>query len=375
MIKFRISNFGFRISVHPPLDNSARRFIESSIQHPSLTALSSHGYPQSVITDQGETRLDFKDRTLGLIIFGVAHILIGVFCALLIPLMFLSVALSNSVAGGGIDARSAWSASALYGFMAVTFVWLGLGSIRARRWARELILSLSRIWLLTGICSMVIGMLVVPAVIRGLGAGSELPREMALFVILVIFGVIGLLYVVLPVLFVLFYRSPHVVATCRARHPEPQWVDACPRRLLTLMVVWILFAVSALLMPAYNFFFPFFGIVLTGAAGAVLWALVLALCVALAIGTCKRALWAWWGGLALTLVFTLSSTLVALRFDLSEIMGLMKLPADQIAMMDTLPMLDGWVMVLGTVCVWGTFILYLMTLRRYFAPAPIDTDA
>jgi len=25
--------------------------------------------------------------------------------------------------------------------------------------------------------------------------------------------------------------------------------------------------------------------------------------------------------------------------------------------------------------VWGTFIVYLMTLRRYFAPAPIDTDA
>jgi len=326
------------------------------------------------MTDQGETQLDFKDRTLGLIIFGVAHILIGVFCALLIPLMFLSVALSNSVAGGGIDARSAWSASALYGFMAVAFVWLGVGSIRARRWARELILSLSWIWLLTGICSLIIGMLVIPAVVRGTGVATGIPPEMVSLIVLVIFGVVGLFYVVMPGALVLFYRSPHVAATCRTRHPEPQWFDACPRRLLTLMVVWILFAVSALLMPAYNFFFPFFGIVLTGAAGAALWALVLALCVALAIGTCKRALWAWWGGLALTLVFTLSSTFVALRFDLSEIVGLMKLPEDQIAMMDTLPMLDGLVMVLGTVCVWGTFILYLMTLRRYFAPPTTDAD-
>jgi len=327
------------------------------------------------MTDSNQQTPDFKDRTPGLIIFGVVSILIGAFCALLVPLMFLSVALSDSVAGSGVDARSAWSASALYGFMAVVFVWLGIGSIRARRWARELLLSLSWIWLLTGICSIVIGILVVPAVIRGLGAGSDLPPEMALFVILVTFGVIGLLYVVLPALFVLFYRSPHVVATCRARHPEPQWVDACPRRLLTLMVVWVLFAVSALLMPAYNFFFPFFGIVLTGAAGAVLWALVLALCVVLTIGTGKRAPWAWWGGLALTLVFTLSSTLVALRFDLSEIVGLMRLPEDQIAMMDALPIFDGWIMALGTFFVWGTFIVYLMTLRRYFAPAPIDTDA
>ena len=309
-----------------------------------------------------------KDRTLGLIIFGVVSILIGACCALLVPLMFLSVALSETVTGGGVDVRSASSASALYGFMAAVFVWLGIGSIRARLWARELVLSVSWIWLLTGICSMVIGILVVPAVVGGTGVDTGIPPEMTMIVMLVIFGVIGSLYVVLPALFVLFYRSPHVAATCRARHPDPQWVDACPRRLLTLMVVWVLFAVSALLMPAYNFFFPFFGIVLTGVVGATLWALVLAVCVALAVGTCRKAPWAWWGGMALTLVFTLSSALVTLRLDLSEIMGLMKLPEDQVAMMDTLPMFDGWVLVLGTVFVWGTFIFYLMTLRQYFAP-------
>jgi hypothetical protein len=309
-----------------------------------------------------------KDRTLGLIIFGVVSILIGACCALLVPLMFLSVALSETVTGGGVDVRSAWSASALYGFMAAVFVWLGIGSIRARRWARELLLSLSWIWLMTGICSLVIGILVVPAVVGKTGVDTGIPPEMTMIVMLVIFGLIGSLYVVLPALFVLFYRSPHVAATCRARHPDPQWVDACPRRLLTLMVVWVLFAVSALLMPAYNFFFPFFGIVLTGVVGATLWALVLAVCVALAVGTCRKAPWAWWGGLALTLVFTLSSALVTLRLDLSEIMGLMKLPEDQVAMMDTLPMFDGWVLVFGTVFVWGTFIFYLMTLRQYFAP-------
>jgi len=322
-----------------------------------------------------DATLEFKDRTTGLIIFGVVSVLIGAFCALLVPLMFLSVALSETVAGGGVDARSAWSASALYGFMAVTFAWLGIGSIRARRWARELLLSVSWIWLLTGICSLMIGMLVIPAVVRGTGVATGIPPEMTSLIVLVIFGVIGLLYVVLPGAFVLFYRSPHVAATCRARYPDPQWIDACPRRLLTLMVVWVLLAVSALLMPAYNFFFPFFGIVLTGAAGAVLWAFVLALCVALAVGTCRRAPWAWWGGMALSLAGTLSSTLVVLRFDLMEIMTLMKLPEDQVAMMDAMPILDGWIMALVTVFVWLTFIVYLMTLRQYFLSAPISADA
>ena len=247
------------------------------------------------MTETNEATLEYKDRTLGLVIFGVVSILIGVCSALLIPLTFLSMALSKSVAGGGVDARSAWSASTLYGFMAVAYIWLGIGSIRARRWACELLLSLSWIWLLTGICSVVIGILVVPAAMREFGAAEALPEEMASLVIFVTLGVIGLLCVVVPGLFVLFYRAPSVVATCRARHPEPQWIDACPRRLLTLTVVWVLLAMSALLMPAYNFFFPWFGIALTGAAGAVLWALVLVVCVALAVGTCKRASWAWCG--------------------------------------------------------------------------------
>jgi hypothetical protein len=324
------------------------------------------------MTGSNDATSEFKDRTLGLIIFGVVSILVGTCCALLIPVMFLSVALTDSVAGGGVDARSAWSASALYGVMAVAFVWLGVGSIRARRWAAELMLSLSWIWLLTGFCSLVIGILVVPAMIRQLSAESSLPPEMALFVILVTFGVIGLLCVVLPGLFVLFYRSPHVVATCRARHRDPEWIDSCPRRLVTLIVVWVLLAVSALLMPAYNFIFPFFGIVLTGSAGAVLWAFVLALCVALAFGTCRRAPWAWWGGMAFSLAGTISSILVVLRLNLTEIMTLLNLPEDQVAMMDTLPVLDVWVVALGTLVVWGTFIVYLMTLRRFFAPNAAD---
>jgi hypothetical protein len=165
-----------------------------------------------------------------------------------------------------------------------------------------------------------------------------------------------------------------VAATCRVRHPEPQWIDDCPQKLLTLMVVWVLAAVSVLLMPAYDFIFPLFGIVLTGANGAALWILVLAACVVLAVGTCRRTPWAWWGGMALTLAGTLSSILVVLRLDLSEIMTLMSLPEDQVAMMETVPVLEGWVIALGTLLVWGTFIVYLMTLRRYFASAPVAAD-
>ena len=235
-------------------------------------------------------------------------------------------------------------------------------------------LSLSWIWLLTGICSVVIGILMVPAIFRVLGADSDFPPELTVVVIAVTFCVIGLLYVLLPGLYVLFYRSPHVAATCRARHPDPQWFDVCPRRVLTLTVVWFLAAISVLLMPAYDFFFPIFGAVLTGAAGAVMWALVLGLCVALTVGSLRRSPWAWWTGMGLTIFAALSSVLTVLRHDLSEIMVLMDLPADQISMVAASGIPEGWPMALVTAFVWGSFVVYLTALRRFFLPASDAVD-
>jgi hypothetical protein len=326
------------------------------------------------MTDPCHTAHAYKDRTVGLVVFGSVSILIGVCCLLLISLMFLSVALSKTAGVGSVDLRSAFAASAMYGCMAVAFVWLGVGSIRARRWACQLLLSLSWIWLLTGVCSVVVGMLVVPAVVGQLGAQSDLPPELGWIVILVTFGVIGLLYVVLPGLFVLFYRSPHVAATCRARHPGPEWIDGCPRQLLTLTVVWVLLAVSILLMPAYDFFFPFFGVALTGIAGALPWALVLVICGALAVGSCRRAGWAWWGGLFLTLAGTVSSIVTVLRYDLSEIVALMKLPEDQVELIRAMPVFDGWLLALTTAVVSGTFLIYLFALRRFFDSGPVEQN-
>jgi hypothetical protein len=325
------------------------------------------------MTDSNQQASDFKDRTPGLITFGVVSILIGACCALLIPLSLIAAALSQGT-GGGVDSRSAWAASAMYGFLAVAFVWLGVGSIRARRWACEILLSLSWIWLLTGICSLLLGILVIPAVVRQAALASEIPPELTSIVMLVIFGVIGFLYVVLPGAYVLFYRSPNVAETCRIRHPAPQWIDNCPRRLLTLMLLWVLLAASVLLMPAYNFIFPFFGLVLTDASGAGMWCLVLALCVILAAGTCRRALWAWWGGVALVVAAAISSSLVALRYDLTEIMMLMDLPGDQVSLIAGLGLEGGWQMALINAFVWGTFLAYLMTLRRFFKPTPVEAD-
>lgn len=326
-----------------------------------------------VVTSNQETEAvsasGFKDRSLGLVIFGVITILIGAFCALLVPLILVAGSLL-----GTADLRSAVPSAVLYTVVAAIFIWLGVGSIRARRWACELTLSLSWIWLVTGICSMVVGAWLVPAMLRGMVAGSDLPPNFVLVVSLVVFGVIGILYVLLPGAFVMFFSSPHVAATCRARDPQPQWTDDLPGRLLTLVIVWALAAVSVLVMPAYGFVVPFFGVVLSGASGAAVWFAILAGCVALAWGSARRVPWAWWGGFVAIVLATLSSVITAVRVDPEEFVLAMGLPEEQMVLLSGIAMPGRWVMALVWFVVWGTFLAYLMTVRRFFLPMPNEVD-
>lgn len=314
----------------------------------------------------------FKDRSLGLVVFGSVAVLIGVFCALLVPLTLVGLVVGGA---GGVAPRSALSAIAMYTVGAVAFVVLGIGSIRARRWARALLLSLSWIWLLTGLCSLAVGLLVLPPLMRQLAAESGLPPSWVVAVNLVIIAVGGVAYGLLPGAFVLFYRSPHVEATCRSRDPGSEWIERCPRRLLTLTVVWVLLAVSVLLMPGYNFVFPLFGLVATGGVGAGFWLIVLVVCAALAIGTCRRAPWAWWGGVALTVVVVLSSSVTLLRYDLLDLVALLELPDDEVARMALLAVPEGWPLVMINLVVWGTFVAYLWSLRGLFTRSSADDEA
>ena len=317
--------------------------------------------------DGADLPLEFRDRSLGLIIFGVIEILIGAVCALLVPLILVATPLA-----GTADLRTTVPSMVLYAVVAAVFIWLGVGSIRARRWACELTLSLSWIWFVTGICSIAAAVLLVPAMLRGMVAASDLPPNFVFFVSLVVFGVIGLLYVLLPGAFVLFYRSPHVAATCRVRDRSPQWTDDLPRRLLTLVIVWALAAVSVLVMPAYGFVVPFFGFVLRGASGAAVWAAILAVCVVLTWGSSRRAPWAWWGGVVAVLLATLSSVITAVRVDPAAFILAMGLPEEQMALLSEIAMPGRWVMALVWVVMWGAFLAYLMTARRFFFTGDSD---
>jgi hypothetical protein len=254
----------------------------------------------------------------------------------------------------------------LYAVFAGVLIWLGVGSIRARRWACELMLSISRIWLLTGVASLVITWFILPGLMRSVGGAAGMPAAVLLMTTAVTFVIVSFVYVMLPGAFVLFYRSPDVMATCRARDPRPQFTDGCPPRILTLAVVWALAAVSVLVMPAYDWAFPFFGTMVVGIEGAVPWLVVLVVCGMLAWGSCRRSPWAWWGGVAATGAAAVSTVLTSLRMDPKSILSVMRLADDQVRLLSSISWPDRWMIVLLWVAVWGSMLAYLVSLRRFF---------
>ena len=91
---------------------------------------------------------DFKDRKVGLVVFGILQIILGGLCALLVPLMILGMIASRTfedVSAAGMSARMMVPGVLFYVIVAVWFIWMGIGSIKARRWARALVLVTS--WL------------------------------------------------------------------------------------------------------------------------------------------------------------------------------------------------------------------------------------
>ena len=93
------------------------------------------------MTDEGE---NFKDRKGGLIAFGVLEILAGAFCALMAPIMLVSMLLPAALLEEGaappVDVGMMIPGLLFYVSLAVWFIWMGIGSIKARRWARALLL-------------------------------------------------------------------------------------------------------------------------------------------------------------------------------------------------------------------------------------------
>jgi hypothetical protein len=313
----------------------------------------------------------YKDRSVGLIVFGILTILLGCLSGLLVPLMLVGQMASAKATGAPPPFSAILPGISIYGFLAVALVWLGIGSIMARRWARALLLIFSWCWLGMGLFVVVIMAFVIPKVLPSLSSSGPnthpgLPVSAIVGVMVGMFLVFGVLFVILPAVWTFFYNSRHVKATCEARDPVTRWTDACPLPVLGFCL-WLVFSVPMMLiMPiAGHCVMPFFGIFLTGVPGAMLCLAIAAIWSYAAWSLYKLEQRGWWLILIAFCVFMASALLTFARHDMLEMYRLMNYPEAQIEQIQKSGLLMGnrmtWLMAFSVL----PFLGYLLFIRKF----------
>ncbi len=311
---------------------------------------------------------EFKDRHGGLIGFGILVILIGCVCALFVPLMFWGQAMAAGRTGGAPNYRMMIPGAITYGVLAVSFIWLGIGSIMARRWARALLLILSWAWLVIGVIMIGWMAFLLPRIFQQPPPGGHPMPEGALTIALVVtLAIMGVMFVVLPGLLVLFYRSRHVKATCEARDPVERWTDACPLPVLALSLFLVFGMVSMVPMAvAYHGVMPFFGRLLSGPPGTALILAMIAVWGYCAVASYRCEISAWWILLISFVVLTVSSILTFSRVDPMEMYRLMGYPEHQVEQLKQYSLLWGNRLMLFMSLSPVPFLGYLLYVKKYF---------
>lgn len=212
---------------------------------------------------------EYKDCSSGLLILGIAEMLLGALCGLLIAFMLLGQVMLAKTGRGEANYRAMLPAAVMYGFGMVVFISLGIGSLKARRWARALNLILGWFWLVSGVLGGFTLFTTLPMMKQTLASTrGQVPPAFFGFIVLFTVGFYAVFFVALPAALVFFCRNKQVRATCDRRDPVERWTDRRPLPVLALSLLLVLGAVMTLGTSAgYGGFYPFAGRLLTGLPG------------------------------------------------------------------------------------------------------------
>jgi hypothetical protein len=309
---------------------------------------------------------DYQDRSTGLLVFGILTILMGALCALFVPLMIFSQAMAARDPALA-DTRGVIFGTGMYAGLAVAFIWLGIGSVRARRWAPALLTIFCWGWLLMGVISLVFMGIMMPAMLaKSHPPSGKLDPAMQGVIMAISLGFTAVVFVLIPGVWAFFYSHKNVRATCELRDPVERWTDRCPLPVLGAAFWTTLAAPCLLIMPlAGAAVLPFFGAFLSGWPAAVLCVVFGLVWLWAAWRIYKLDILGWWVVVSFVGLFSLSSILTYSRHSIFELYALMGYSQAQMDLMReyTLPQ---------SFLTWGVLawvlpmLGYLIFIRRYF---------
>jgi hypothetical protein len=318
------------------------------------------------------TPTDYRDRSTGLVLFGIAALIFGGLCLMLVGTMILGQLFGPMRQAQGPAAIL--PGLLVYGFLAVSLIWLGIGSMLARRWARALLLIVSWAALYMGAMGLVTLGLILPGVVQGLQKSQpNIPPVAANAVMIFPLLFVFIFLILVPLVGLLFYRSPHVKATCEARDPVKRWTDRCPLPVLAVSL-WLGICVPILLVMPISFrgVLPFFGVLLSGWVGSLGYLALAALWAWCAVALYRLDVRALWVTILTILLFSVSNVVTYTQHDIFEVYRLMGYPADQIEMMKSMPFLNSTTMAMWSILPMLPIVVYLLFIRHHFRGKSVE---
>jgi hypothetical protein len=288
------------------------------------------------------------------------------------PLVLLGQLVGARAGGEAMPLRLMLPASLMYAVLAAAFIWLGVGSTQCRRWARALVLILAWIWLLSGIVGIVAAAIILPQVMSGPPPGAppgtpEMPAAAQVAVIVFALAFTSVIYIIIPGALLVFYRSPHVKATCEARDPVARWTDACPLPVLAISLMLGLGAATVpLLIVGYHSIVPCFGIYLSGLPGAAVLLVMMAAYAWGARAMYKLNIAGWWIALIGFALWMVSAAVTFARVGIIPMYELMEFPKAQLDVFRKMSLMNSPLLpVMMAVC-WLPFIGFVAYTRKFF---------
>lgn len=308
----------------------------------------------------------YRDRGVRLRLFGLLTILAGIGAVLLGLSHFALPLLADSIPDFRITASQIATGVITFVAIGVVLVACGTGSIRERRWVRPAMLTVGWTWLFVGLATL--GFVVTNLDDLTILAGSELadrPPEIETLIRWILLLPCAGFGIVMPLLILWAYNHKDVLATCRARHPDPDWSDRCPSTVLVLALA-LGFAGLLSLPMALRPLLPWFGDLRTGVAGSALTLLSGAGFVWIGWALFRLKPSAWWATGISTILVAASTVWTLLETPRAAWYRALDYPERQIELLLTSGEPPKWPGIVATLVLTFVTLVYLASIRKHF---------
>ncbi|MBN1536267.1 MAG: hypothetical protein JW908_06010 [Anaerolineales bacterium] len=237
-----------------------------------------------------------------------------------------------------------------YYTLALICIPLGYGHLTLKKWAHKITLTLLWDWIIIGLPLSIIGFLM-------LLASKSLPQS-SIPVLIVLFL---LIYPVLPLSLIGFYRRQSVQHVFIQQRNSNSWFDQIPKTILVLGSLLIFFTIVLQFPLLFNGIFPVFGKFIFGSPGVNLIALVTILLIFLSWGILNRKRWSWWGSMIVFPLLIISVLITFLYYDLKDIIAMMNFAPLELELMQNIPVQSYQLLIFFCAPLLLTFIILVVS--------------